>query len=169
MAHTTTRAQSIRQYAERVGRHHDIYQSGRADITLLVQQLGGEVQISRGEGLLLNVTAESEPRFTVYIPLSSPPPADRMTIARALGHLFLHYVLPESQGKPVVRRVGYADGSLEMKKEARWFAQGLLVPPDAAGALLFLSGNDYGYVAQRYGVDELTLAQALDIGSKILD
>lgn len=168
MALTIARAQSIRQYAERVGNEHDIYRSGRADVHTLVKQLEGELRIGGAEGVRLTVTPEEECRFSVFLPRSTSFRADRLTIARALGHLFLHYLVPESRGERGVKSFGW-DTASGMTADARLFGQALLVPPDAAGTLLFLSGNDTACVAQHYGVDEFIVARALGLNDRILD
>ena len=168
MRGTNTRAQSIRQYAERVGNEHDIYRAGRADVHALVKQLGGELRIAGDEGVRLAIAPEEECRFSVFLPRSTSFRADRLTIARALGHLFLHYLVPESRGERGIKSFGW-ETATGMTAEARLFGQALLVPPDAAGTLLFLSGNDTAYVAHHYGVDEFIVARALGLNDRILD
>lgn len=119
--------------------------------------------------LILRVTQEQSPRFTVYIPRSSGPRTDRVRIARALGHLFLHYLLPVSQGSPEARvQFGLVETSPRMREEALAFACALLVPPTEAGTLLFLSGGDTSLVARHYGADEWVVGRSLASYDKVL-
>lgn len=153
------RLHSIRLYGERVGNQHNIYTQGPADLSLLVRALGGKIEIG-SDTTLLKIHPENETTFTILIPASTTGSHDRIIIARALGHLFVHYLVPLNEGETHPPR-SFDKRALPNIRliEANHFAYGLLVPPTIAAPWLYLAG-DPQLVAKHYGVSEQILKLA---------
>ena len=113
---------AIRDYAERVGSHYDIYErGGRGDVRELVRKLGGNVSV--GDSLeSLHVVEEGN--FTIYLPQITSSRRDRFTIAHELGHYFLHYLHPNRE---TPASFGRGDRNL-VETQANVFAASLLMP-----------------------------------------
>ena len=153
------RLYSLRLYGERVGNHHNIYTQGPADLSLLVRLLGGEIVIG-SDTTLLEIHPDKEPTFTIFVPASTTGSHDRISIARALGHLFVHYLVPLKEGESHPPR-SFDKRALPNIRliEANHFAYGLLVPPNIAAPWLYLTG-DPQLVAKHYSVSEQILKLA---------
>ncbi|NWL32931.1 ImmA/IrrE family metallo-endopeptidase [Paenarthrobacter nitroguajacolicus] len=115
---------ALLEYAERVGRHHGIYDDkGRADLHRFVEALGGQIgYATNSESLHVRSIGD----FTVYLPHSTSARRDRFTLAHELGHYFLHYLYPHVEGER-----GFERGSRNRAEtEANVFASALLMPRD---------------------------------------
>lgn len=113
--------QAIADYAERVGRHHSIYDDGHADLDKLLRRLGGAVAYAE-TAESLHVDARGD--FTVFLPHFTSSARDRFTIAHELGHYFLHYRLAKLDGPKRFRR----GARNRAETEANVFASALLMP-----------------------------------------
>jgi Zn-dependent peptidase ImmA (M78 family) len=154
-ARLTNRA--ISDYAEQVGEGHGIYDSyGRADIDLLLKQLGGDVQIATDEESL---HVRGRGNFTVFIPEFTSSRRDRFTIAHELGHYFLHWLYPrESVGKKFGR-----GGRDRAETEANVFASALLMPAAKfSEAFKELAGNQW-LLASRFDVSPRAAAVRAEV------
>lgn len=151
---------AIRQYAERVGHHHEIYDtSGRADIDGLVKRLGGTVS-SVGGAESLRVTAPG--RFTVLLPSFASARRDRFTKARELGHYFLHYRFPGLTGEASFPRGGRSLA----ETQANVFVSTLLMPRDEFTDAHHRLVGDIGSLARFFDVSPAAAklrAQILDL------
>lgn len=137
---------AIRDYAERVGEHHSVYDdNGRADVGNLVRVLGGRVEYAEtSESLHVNERGN----FTIYLPPFTSGRRDRFTIAHELGHYYLHYLHPEKSGAQ-----GYQRGARNaVETQANVFASSLLMPEQA-----------FKDAFARYQGDAWTLAAVFDV------
>jgi Zn-dependent peptidase ImmA (M78 family) len=115
---------AIQQYAERVGKHHNIYgPDGRADIDDFVARLGGDAQFATDNESLY---VEKPGKFIIFLPHFTSARRDRFTKAHELGHYFLHYLYPKHD-KPMQFGRGARDRA---ETEANVFASALLMPAD---------------------------------------
>jgi hypothetical protein len=113
---------AIRDYAERVGEHYDIYdRSGSGDVRDLVRQLGGKVAVGDSrESLHVNGPGD----FTIFLPHITSSRRDRFTIAHELGHYFLHYLHPKRDAS-----ASFGRGERNVvETQANVFAASLLMP-----------------------------------------
>lgn len=115
---------AIREYAERVGRHYEIYdRTGTADLRQLVRKLGGRIEIAdTKESLRVN----REGDFVIYLPHVTSSRRDRFTIAHELGHYFLHYLHPKREDGAAFGRGERND----IETQANVFASSLLMPEE---------------------------------------
>lgn len=140
---------SIEEYAERVGRHHHIYDwDGRADIDAFLARLGGDVRYAQQDESL---QVRADGRFTIFIPHFTSSRRDRFTIAHELGHYFLHYLYPKRQGEIWFGR----GGTDRAETEANVFASTLLMPAD-----------DFRRAYREVGGDIWKLAALFDVSPK---
>jgi len=151
---------SIQDYAERVGRHHSIYDDrGRADIDRLIEVLGGNVEYAKGDESL-HVRKPGD--FTIYIPHFTSSRRDRFTKAHELGHYFLHYLYPKSTGE-----TNFSHGGVDRAEtEASLFASALLMPADEFRAAYTEVDGDAWKLAVRFDVSPRAAgvrAQALQL------
>lgn len=137
---------AIEEYAQRVGDAHNAYSDdGRADLTHLVEVLGGKVETRDGSESL-NVRGTGD--FTIFLPHFTSPMRDRFTIAHELGHYFLHYRFAEAAGERSYAR----GGQNRAETEANVFAAALLMPGQAFGQTWQAHGGDAWRVAGHFGV-----------------
>jgi hypothetical protein len=115
---------AIRDYAERVGDHYEIYdRSGSGDVMDLVRKLGGRVRVGESrESLHVNEPGD----FIIYLPQMTSSRRDRFTIAHELGHYFLHYLHPK---RDTAASFGRGERNL-VETQANVFASSLLMPTD---------------------------------------
>lgn len=111
----------ISEYAERVGEFHGVYAHGYADLTALLDRLGGRVTYAESAESLV---VDGQGEFTVRLPHFTSTARDRFTIAHELGHYFLHYRLPGLEGR---KRFGRGARN-RAETEANVFASSLLMP-----------------------------------------
>jgi len=113
---------AIREYAERVGSHHDIYTNeGTANIQALVNKLGGQVTYGdAAESLVVRKKRD----FTIVLPNMTSARRDRFTIAHELGHYFLHYLYEERSNEAAF---GRGERNV-VETQANVFAASLLMP-----------------------------------------
>lgn len=111
----------IDEYATLIGRQHEIYVDGRADIYRLVADLGGTVTYGEADGALkvLNVG-----HFVITLSRSTSIRRDRFTLSHELGHYFLHY---RNAGLTGVHTFDRGARS-RAETEANVFASALLMP-----------------------------------------
>lgn len=127
---------SIDKYANEVGHHYNIYDTqGRADIPLLLSLLGGDTEIARNDKAML---VEKQGAFTIYIPKHTSLRRDRIMIAHAIGHYFLHYVYPRID-ETIIFRCG---ASKRMEIEANFFAASLVMPRVQFTSEWYRTGGD---------------------------
>lgn len=137
---------SIREYAERVGRHHQIYdENGRADIDGLVARLGGDVVVQDGPESM-RVTAEGD--FCIHLPTFTSERRDRFTKAHELGHYFLHYRYPGRTEPESFSRGGRSPA----ETQANVFASSLLMPEDEFRAAHASADGNVHRLAHRFEV-----------------
>lgn len=137
--------QAIADYAERIGRHHGIYSSGRADLDMLLKKIGGSVDYAETEESL---HVRSRGDFTIFLPYFTSKARDRFTIAHELGHYFLHYRLAKVEGN---KRFGRGDRN-RAETEANVFASALLMPAEDFTQLWHEVDGDEWQVARRLDV-----------------
>lgn len=139
---------AIAEYAEKIGAHHSLYEKGWADVHTFVESLGGRLEMG-GSGESLVVDGD---HFTVYVPLSTSWLRDRLIISRALGHLFLHYLVPQAvSGAPFQRTFSHGLTG-QREAEAGVFASALLMPMDRFVDVYWQSGEDLALVAKAFRV-----------------
>lgn len=137
---------AIREYAERVGEHYQIYdRAGTADIRELVRKLGGRVEIGDTKESL-RVSREGD--FVIYLPRVTSSRRDRFTIAHELGHYFLHYLHPKREDGAAFGRGERND----VETQANVFASSLLMPAES-----------FRKVYARHGGDSYAVARALEV------
>ncbi|WP_458681629.1 ImmA/IrrE family metallo-endopeptidase [Prescottella equi] len=113
---------AVREYAERIGRAHDIYSTnGHADIGALLERVGGRV-VNANSSESLRVYGEGD--FEISVPTHTSKRRDRFTVAHELGHYFLHYRYPNLEGEMAYNRGGQS----KAETEANVFAASLLMP-----------------------------------------
>lgn len=137
---------AIREYAERVGTHYDIYdRAGTADVRELVRALGGTVAYGDSrESLHVNGPGD----FTIYLPEVTSSRRDRFTIAHELGHYFLHYLHPKHD-EPA--SFGRGDRN-SVETQANVFASSLLMPEAAFSRAWTRTEGDIYTLAQQFDV-----------------
>ncbi|NKS64407.1 ImmA/IrrE family metallo-endopeptidase [Rhodococcus hoagii] len=115
---------AVREYAERIGRAHDIYSTnGHADIDALLERIGGRV-VNANSSESLRVYGEGD--FEISVPTHTSKRRDRFTVAHELGHYFLHYRYPNLDGEMSYNRGGQS----RAETEANVFAASLLMPEE---------------------------------------
>jgi Zn-dependent peptidase ImmA (M78 family) len=113
---------AIREYAERVGDHYDIYDRvGTCDVRTLVRHLGGTVEYKDTPE---SSHVDAKGRFVIYLPHETSSRRDRFTIAHELGHYFLHYLHP---GRKSPLTFGRGQRNVA-ETQANVFASSLLMP-----------------------------------------
>jgi len=105
----------------------------------LVSRLGGRIRYkdapATGE-VPESIVVRSEKDFTIFLPSMTSPEWDSFTIARDLGHLFLHYpgVKSRNPDARMVTKQWIAENDADQKRaawEANWFAAAFLMPREA--------------------------------------
>jgi len=137
---------AIREYAERIGRHHHIYDTaGCADIDGLLGKLGGRVSYhDTSESMHVRSAGD----FVIFLPSFTSARRDRFTIAHELGHYFLHYLHPQAEGFAPFRRGGQSLA----ETQANVFAASLLMPETEFRAAHRASNGDKWRLAQVFDV-----------------
>ncbi len=128
-------ADAIREYAERVGHHHNIYDSqGKADLQLLVKKIGGEFA-EKDNPTWLKIT---QPRnFSISLPSFISSRRQRLNISQAIGFYFLHYLHPGLTDTVIFKR---SELNKEAVVQANIFTSALLMPSEQFIKLY----DDYG-------------------------
>ncbi len=136
---------AIRDYAERVGDAHKIYETGKADLEKLLTELGGRVRVAEGpESLFVSKPGS----FQVFVPTTTSARRDRFTIAHELGHYFLHYLYP---GHTTPQVFGRSNGP-RAETEANTFASSLLMPADLFTQAFHRRDGDVYWLANQFDV-----------------
>jgi Zn-dependent peptidase ImmA (M78 family) len=149
---------AIRQYAERVGRTHEIYDAdGYADIDGLVDKLGGTVVV-QDSGESMHVAGKSN--FVIFLPSFTSTRRDKFTKAHELGHYFLHYRHAGITGQAAFRR----GGRNLAETQANVFAASLLMPETEFRAAVRRHNGDYWKVAAQFDVSPA----AAEVRSQVL-
>ncbi|MBF6672459.1 ImmA/IrrE family metallo-endopeptidase [Glutamicibacter sp. FBE19] len=140
---------AIRQYAEKIAEHHDLFGEGyQADLHALVLKLGGTIDVSSKLLGDESLTVNSASDFTIHLPPLTSERRDRFTIAHELGHYFLHYLQPSLDGK---FRFGRGRRN-RAETQANYFAASLLMPESKfRDAYIEYSGDDWA-IADAFGV-----------------
>lgn len=137
---------AIREYAERIGEFHGIYDpQGAADVLSLVPTLGGSLAYGDGAEALV-VTDKGS--FTITLPEMTSARRDRFTIAHELGHYFLHYLYTEETGVAVFGR-GERNTA---ETQANVFAASLLMPTAQFTVAHAELGGDVWALSTRFDV-----------------
>jgi predicted transcriptional regulator len=149
---------TIAEYAEHVGKHHDIYgETGRADVSKLLKDLGGVLAYEH-DSESLHVRRRGD--FTVFIPQFTSERRDRFTIAHELGHYFLHYLYPKDTAEKVFAR----GGRDRAETEANVFASSLLMPTEEFAAAFEEFDGDSWKLSVRFDVSPA----AADVRAQVL-
>lgn len=137
---------AIREYAERVGEHYDIYdRAGTGDVHELVRKLGGRLAYGdTKESLHVNAPGD----FVIILPRVTSSRRDRFTIAHELGHYFLHYLHPKREAAASFGR-GERNS---VETQANVFASSLLMPEQKFTAAWHRSGGDVYSLARQFEV-----------------
>ncbi|MDO5052103.1 MAG: ImmA/IrrE family metallo-endopeptidase [Pseudoclavibacter sp.] len=155
---------AVAEYAERVGKHHGIYDDrGRADIEALLERLGGRVEASPSMVAHEALVVEERGRFRVVLPPATSARRDRFTIAHELGHYFLHYLLPKKSGPERFRR----GARNRAETQANIFAASLLMPSGPFREAVERHDGDWHAVAAVFDVSPRAAevrAEVLGIG-----
>lgn len=137
---------AIANFAERVGRHHEIYdESGRADLQDLLGKLGGSIGYADSDESL---HVQEPGSFEILLPHFTSEARDRFTIAHELGHYFLHYRLAGLQEAKSFGR----GARNRAETEANVFASALLMPKESFVEAWNSSDGDEWRVARRFDV-----------------
>lgn len=140
---------AIAEYAERIGRHHHVYDTqGNLDIERLVRTLGGRVEVSPALFAPEALTVRTPSDFTVHLPPVTSNRRDRFTIAHELGHYFLHYL---HEGESGEKHFGRGQRN-RAETQANVFASSLLMPEREFRAAATRCRNDWWAVADVFGV-----------------
>lgn len=149
---------AIREYAERIGKNHQIYdENGQADIDELVVRLGGSV-IERDSGESLHI--EDKGSFVIFLPTFTSHRRDQFTKAHELGHYFLHYRHAKRAGPASFQR----GGRNLAETQSNVFASSLLMPEAAFRRAFAAIGDDFWELADRFGVSPA----AAEVRSRVL-
>jgi hypothetical protein len=120
---------AIREYAARVGVHHDIYdESGLVDVKWFAEKLGGEIVPAAGRARDTRlVEVFSQGRFNLYDDLYLLS-AVKQRFFHVLGvsHYYLHYLYPKRKGILCIPRGVRGHFTVE----ANVFASALLIRSD---------------------------------------
>jgi Zn-dependent peptidase ImmA (M78 family) len=142
-------SKAISEYAEYVGKFHDIYDStGRADLDQLLEKLGGVVDVSDSFVATESLSVRGIGDFTIHLPAMTSSRRDRFTTAHELGHYFLHYRQPNLQGAHIF----YRGGQGASETQANVFAASLLMPSEQFAAAKIEVDADAWALAARFGV-----------------
>ncbi|WCD91525.1 ImmA/IrrE family metallo-endopeptidase [Microbacterium sp. nov. GSS16] len=140
---------AIGEYADLVGRHHEIYSAnGHADIQKLLASLGGRVTMSPELFDREALTVYEPGNFEIHIPQFTSSRRDRFTIAHELGHYFLHYLHPKTTG---MRTFGRGQRNWA-ETQANVFASHLLMPEEAFRTAYREHAGDWWSIAQVFNV-----------------
>lgn len=154
---------AISAYAERVGKHHEVYAEGRADLGKLLNALGGKVDVSDSFFAQEALTVHEPGNFVVHLPPMTSDRRDRFTIAHELGHYFLHYLYPKKG-----EAMSFGRGARNRAEtQANVFAASLLMPADLFCDAHHRLGSDWWALADAFGVSPRAAevrAQVLGIG-----
>lgn len=143
---TTLSHAAIREYAERIGRHHDIYDKvGRADVDALVAKLGGRVVV-KDTVESMHVYGKSD--FEIFLPTFTSARRDQFTKAHELGHYFIHYRHAELEGPAAFGR----GGQNLAETQANVFASSLLMPEREYRAAFGAVGAEWWVLARMFNV-----------------
>jgi IrrE N-terminal-like domain len=141
---------AIEDYANRVGRRHNVFDDDRpTDIDGLMQTLGGKVGYAADQQATLHVRSSGD--FTVFIPHFTSSRRDRFVVAHGIGHYFLHYQYPGLQGELTFGR----NSNPRAETEADVFASALLMPAHLFRKATDELGDDYWKVAVRFDVSPM--------------
>jgi Zn-dependent peptidase ImmA (M78 family) len=136
---------AIREYAERVGSKHEIYEDeGHADIDGLVERLGG--QVTRGERHELVVYQQGE--FIISVHDFQSDRRSRFDKAHALGHYFLHYLYVGHESHRMFDRTSRGDA----ETQANVFAATLMLPESQFRNAFETTGDDYWALSRVFEV-----------------
>lgn len=137
--------EEIERYANHIASAHNLSQEGPADITRLVEDLGGKIEYADGaESLHVNGKGD----FVVKVPYFTSSLRDRFTIAHELGHYFLHYRLPSLKDSQSYGR----GGKNRAETEANVFASCLLMPRDQFASIWKNEDGDEWAVSAHFNV-----------------
>lgn len=131
--------------------------SGGDDLQMLVERMGGTVQI---EDTLLtdpehtgSLYVDGPSNFRIVVPSHTSPERDRFTVAHELGHYVLHYLWAKKKDPSIPDRVvAYRRGSDRIEWEANWFAAAFLMPEAAFRAIFKEKLGDNRAVADYFRV-----------------
>ena len=138
--------EAIREYAERVGVHHDVYnESGRADTDELAVRLGGRIVFADSPESLV---VDKPKSFTIFLPNLTSERRDRFTVAHEIGHYFLHYRLPKIDG---ARTFGRGERN-RAETQANVFASSLLMPTEHFTSAFVAHAGDIWRLAAQFDV-----------------
>lgn len=114
---------AIREYAERVGYHHEIYDDkGQADVRLLFTKLGGSFAEKDRQPYFI---VEEAQNFTLSSPSLLSERRQLFRIAQTLGFYYLHYLHQNQKGKIDFGLSIFDD---VLVTQANVFASALLMP-----------------------------------------
>jgi Zn-dependent peptidase ImmA (M78 family) len=137
---------AIRDYAEKIGRHHGIYDvSGCADVDALVHKLGGRVVV-RDTAESMHVFGKSD--FEIFLPTFTSARRDQFTKAHELGHYFIHYRHAGLDGPAKFGR----GGQNLAETQANVFASSLLMPEREYRTAFARYGDDWWALARHFNV-----------------
>lgn len=140
---------AIRQYAELVAEHHDLFENGyRADLHRLVKKLGGSIDVASSLFADEALTVFEEGNFVIHLPPLTSERRDRFTIAHELGHYFLHYLQPAKTGESHFGR----GGRNLAETQANYFAASLLMPEQKFRDAFQQFDGDEWAIADAFGV-----------------
>lgn len=163
MNHIHPRPRGLRQsqaLAMGARQHHHIRNSSM-DLMTAISLFGGKVTFTENPKILL--TVKSDLSFEIESSVLTSLTRDTFRHAVALGHYFLH-AFPglALSTDALARMVVPYDGDpsdhdfTSSRREANWFAFGMLMPEDEFRAVVAESGIDGA--AARFGVDTKTAA-----------
>jgi hypothetical protein len=140
---------AISQYAQLVGKHHEIYDAtGRADINALVSAIDGSVEQVEDIFAPEASTVDETGKLTIWLPPLTSWRRDRFTLAHELGHYFLHYVYSKRNGETRFSR----GGRNMAETEANVFAASLLMPEETFKEVFLTAGQDWWEISNHFDV-----------------
>lgn len=161
-------AEAIFDIAERVGRRHGFDGGHKHDVHDLARSLGGSIRYVE---FAVGVDAESltvfdDTEFEIRLHDYTSPARDTFTVGHELGHLFLHYLLPKADGRPVQTPARFNRFGNDLAEvEANWFSSALLMPQKAFVATWKKHPGNLRAVATHFGVSRA----AAEVRAKLLN
>jgi IrrE N-terminal-like domain len=124
---------AVSQIAEHFAKRYEVLAS--IDMADVVERIGGEVSYTdvwarNIDQISGSLNVPEVGRFQIFVPVHTTYERDNFTIAHELGHYFIHFLLPKSQGKPIRNLMAYRYGTGRIEWEANWFAAAFLMPSE---------------------------------------
>lgn len=139
----------IHDYALKIGKYHQIYQDGVADVKKLLVALGGSISIQDGP---VSLIIYGKNHFFINLPNLTSSSTDRFLIAKQIGHYLLHYRYWNLDSSPHEPYVFERSGMDDKAEEAKRFAVALLLPAAVFKVVSLAKHKDEYAIADHFEV-----------------